>query len=152
LDITQKDIETSARINIVTATAFSQAAIKAFLAECVLFPPFSTFSGPFELTLSLLANSGKEEEKGGTIIMTGATSAWRGKEAFGAFAAGKHGLRALSQVSGYTFTLSWNVTLILVLLLSSRLLENTISKEFTSLSSFVLRSLRTNATQSPPPD
>lgn len=29
--------------------------------------------------------------------MTGATSAWRGKESFGAFAAGKHGLRALSQ-------------------------------------------------------
>ena len=33
----------------------------------------------------------------GTLIMTGATSAWRGKEGFGAFAAGKHGLRALSQ-------------------------------------------------------
>jgi len=29
--------------------------------------------------------------------MTAATSAWRGKEAFGAFAAGKHGLRAISQ-------------------------------------------------------
>ncbi|GAA5990707.1 hypothetical protein JCM5350_001855 [Sporobolomyces pararoseus] len=73
LDITQKDIETSARINIVTSTAFSQAAVKAFIAD------------------------GSEEEKGGTLIMTGATSAWRGSKHFGAFAAGKHGLRALSQ-------------------------------------------------------
>lgn len=29
--------------------------------------------------------------------MTGATSAWRGAHSFGAFAAGKHGLRAISQ-------------------------------------------------------
>ncbi|GAA5905793.1 uncharacterized protein JCM6883_002454 [Sporobolomyces salmoneus] len=73
LDITKEDIERSVRINIVAATAFSQSAVKAFLAE------------------------GSEEEKGGTLIMTGATSALRGKEGFGAFAAGKHGLRALSQ-------------------------------------------------------
>ncbi|GAA5936468.1 uncharacterized protein JCM15063_001895 [Sporobolomyces koalae] len=73
LDIKEKDIETSTRINIVSATSFAQAAIGAFLAE------------------------GTDEEQGGSIIMTGATSAWRGKEAFGAFAAGKHGLRALSQ-------------------------------------------------------
>ncbi|KAL8293770.1 hypothetical protein RQP46_000471 [Phenoliferia psychrophenolica] len=37
------------------------------------------------------------EEVGGTLIMTGATSAWRGQHSFGAFAAGKHGLRAISQ-------------------------------------------------------
>lgn len=74
LDITEHDISLSASTNIVAATAFSQAAVRAFTAE------------------------GGEEEKGGTLIMTGATSAWRGKEAFGAFAAGKHGLRALSQV------------------------------------------------------
>ncbi|GAA5848907.1 hypothetical protein JCM3766R1_000674 [Sporobolomyces carnicolor] len=73
LDITKKDIETSVRINIVSATAFSQAAVRAFIAH------------------------GSEDEKGGTLIMTGATSALRGKETFGAFAAGKHGLRALSQ-------------------------------------------------------
>ncbi|GAA6004151.1 uncharacterized protein JCM10292_007262 [Rhodotorula paludigena] len=73
LDITEHDISLSASTNIVAATAFSQAAVRVFTAE------------------------GSEEEKGGTLIMTGATSAWRGKEAFGAFAAGKHGLRALSQ-------------------------------------------------------
>ncbi|BGP48893.1 hypothetical protein JCM10450v2_004772 [Rhodotorula kratochvilovae] len=73
LDITERDIALSASTNIVAATAFSQAAVRAFTAD------------------------GNEEEKGGTLIMTGATSAWRGKEAFGAFAAGKHGLRALSQ-------------------------------------------------------
>ncbi|GAA6012897.1 hypothetical protein JCM11491_006217 [Sporobolomyces phaffii] len=73
LDITEDDIERSARINIVASTAFAQAATRAFLAE------------------------GRRGDKGGSIIMTGATSAWRGKESFGAFAAGKHGLRALSQ-------------------------------------------------------
>ncbi|GAA5848809.1 hypothetical protein JCM5353_004255 [Sporobolomyces roseus] len=73
LEIKKEDIERSVQINVVAATAFSQAATRAFLAE------------------------GREEEKGGSIIMTGATSALRGKEAFGVFAAGKHGLRALSQ-------------------------------------------------------
>jgi len=74
MNITQHNINLSVNTNIVAATAFSQAAVKAFTAP------------------------GNEEDKGGSLIMTGATSAWRGKEAFGAFAAGKHGLRALSQV------------------------------------------------------
>lgn len=74
MDITEHDISLSVTTNIVAATAFSQAAVKAFTA------------------------AGSEEEKGGSLIMTGATSAWRGSKAFGAFAAGKHGLRALSQV------------------------------------------------------
>lgn len=34
---------------------------------------------------------------GGTLIFTGATSATRGAENFATFAAGKHGVRALSQ-------------------------------------------------------
>ncbi|KAI5480550.1 hypothetical protein MNV49_000246 [Pseudohyphozyma bogoriensis] len=74
LDIKESDIKLSAQVNIVAATSFSQNAVKAFLAP---------------------ASSG--EEVGGTLIMTGATSAWRGAAGFGAFAAGKHGLRALSQ-------------------------------------------------------
>lgn len=73
LDISEKDITTSATINIISATAFSQAAVCAFTAP------------------------GTESEQGGTLIMTGATSATRGHMHFGAFAAGKHGLRALSQ-------------------------------------------------------
>lgn len=73
LDITEKDITASATINIISATAFSQAAVRAFTA------------------------SGTDADQGGTLIMTGATSATRGHTHFGAFAAGKHGLRALSQ-------------------------------------------------------
>ncbi|GAA6043608.1 hypothetical protein JCM8097_008285 [Rhodosporidiobolus ruineniae] len=74
LDISDKDIRLSTELNIVAATAFSQEAVRAFTAQ------------------------GKEDgDEGGTLIFTGATSAWRGKEGFGAFAAGKHGLRALSQ-------------------------------------------------------
>ncbi|GAA5872956.1 hypothetical protein JCM8547_003274 [Rhodosporidiobolus lusitaniae] len=69
LEITEQDIRTSTETNIVAATAFSQEAVRAFLAS----------------------------DEGGTIIYTGATSAWRGKEGFAAFAAGKHGLRALCQ-------------------------------------------------------
>ncbi|GAA6060056.1 hypothetical protein JCM10212_001053 [Sporobolomyces blumeae] len=73
LEITKADIERSTRINIISSTAFSQAAVRAFTAP------------------------GSDGDRGGTLIMTGATSALRGKEGFGAFAAGKHGLRALSQ-------------------------------------------------------
>lgn len=40
--------------------------------------------------------------------MTGATSALRGAHSFGAFAAGKHGLRALSQVRCRRFQIEWS--------------------------------------------
>ncbi|BGP16887.1 hypothetical protein JCM10213_007332 [Rhodosporidiobolus nylandii] len=73
LDIKDADIQRSTGINIVAATTFAQEAVRAFTAV------------------------GSEVEAGGTLIFTGATSAWRGKEGFGAFAAGKSGLRALSQ-------------------------------------------------------
>ncbi|BGP25261.1 short-chain dehydrogenase/reductase SDR [Rhodotorula toruloides] len=75
LDITEKDITASATINVISATAFSQAAVRAFTSP----------------------SPGSEADQGGTLIMTGATSATRGHLHFGAFAAGKHGLRALSQ-------------------------------------------------------
>lgn len=78
LDIKPTDIQRSVDINIVAATAFSQAAIRLFLA-----PPSPT-----------LADG---QKSGGTLIFTGATSATRGARDFGAFAAGKHGARALSQ-------------------------------------------------------
>ncbi|KAM0753249.1 short-chain dehydrogenase/reductase SDR [Meredithblackwellia eburnea MCA 4105] len=78
LDIKQSDIELSVQINMqanfVAATAFAQESVKQFVAP-----------------------ERDGETKGGTLIMTGATSAWRGSHSFGAFAAGKHGLRALSQ-------------------------------------------------------
>jgi len=74
MEIKEKDIKLSVQVNIVAATAFAQEAVAAFTAP---------------------AREGETE--GGTLIMTGATSAWRGSAGFGAFAAGKHGLRALSQ-------------------------------------------------------
>lgn len=76
LDIKPTDIQRSVDINIVAATIFSQNAIRRFIA-----PP----------------QAGAEEKVGGTLIFTGATSATRGAKNFGAFAAGKHGARALSQ-------------------------------------------------------
>lgn len=73
LDIKESDIQRSTAINIVAATAFSQCAVRAFIAPA------------------------SSEEIGGTLIFTGATSATRGAHSFGAFSAGKSGLRALSQ-------------------------------------------------------
>lgn len=144
LDITKKDIETSVRINIVSATAFSQAAVRAFIAQCVstilpLPSPQPLHQRRKQCSDLLPANSGSEDEKGGTLIMTGATSALRGKETFGAFAAGKHGLRALSQVRTCPPS---GALLALGVCHSddpcprySRSRESTTLKEFTSLSS-----------------
>ncbi|SCV70032.1 BQ2448_1426 [Microbotryum intermedium] len=77
LDIKESDIRASTQINIISATAFAQHAVRMFLE----------------------APSSKEKHDavGGTLIITGATSATRGALGFGAFAAGKSGLRALSQ-------------------------------------------------------
>ncbi|KAK4051455.1 hypothetical protein OIV83_002939 [Microbotryomycetes sp. JL201] len=72
MDIKEEQIQASVQINIVAATAFAQEAITAFTDQAV-------DNGP----------------KGGTLLVTGATSATRGASQFGAFAAGKHGLRAL---------------------------------------------------------
>ena len=62
----------------VASFAFSREAIKAML---------SPTPAPVPHTSRL----------GGTLIFTGATSAIRGAQNFAAFAAGKHGARALSQ-------------------------------------------------------
>jgi len=97
LDIKKEDIERSAQINIVAATAFSQAATRCFIAEFVSSLSLSSIPPSFLARTHAVVDRGREGEKGGSIIMTAATSAWRGKEAFGAFAAGKHGLRAISQ-------------------------------------------------------
>ena len=61
----------------VAAFAWSQEAIKAMLEPA---------TGRFP-----------DEMPGGTLLFTGATSSTRGASAFATFAAGKHGLRALSQ-------------------------------------------------------
>ena len=73
MDIKESDIQNSVNINIVAATAFAQCSVACFVA--------STPAG----------------QEGGTLIMTGATSATRGAHSFGAFSAGKSGARALSQ-------------------------------------------------------
>ena len=77
LDVTEADIKRSMQMNVIAAFAFAQESLRAFLA-----------SGA---------------EPGGTLLITGATSATRGASHFAAFAAGKHGLRAMSQAVAREF-------------------------------------------------
>ncbi|KAG8812900.1 hypothetical protein FRC17_001757 [Serendipita sp. 399] len=79
LDVKEEDIQMSVQINIVAAFAWSQEAIKAMLE-----PGRSQSTSP-------------GSQPGGTLLFTGATSSTRGAASFATFAAGKHGLRALSQ-------------------------------------------------------
>jgi len=74
LDITPEEVQSSVDTNIVAAFAFARESILAFKG----------------LQLN-------EAGKRGTLIFTGATAAWRGNKTTSAFAAGKFGLRALSQ-------------------------------------------------------
>ncbi|KAG5646948.1 hypothetical protein DXG03_001671 [Asterophora parasitica] len=75
LDVTQEDIRSSLDVNIEAAFAFSREAILTFKKNEILEPV------------------GKK----GTLIFTGATASIRGNITTSTFAAGKHGLRALSQ-------------------------------------------------------
>lgn len=76
LKLTPEEIQESVDTNIVTAFAFSKEVITAFKANAI------------------------DEEGGGkrgTLIFTGATASLRGNTTTSAFAAGKFGIRALSQ-------------------------------------------------------
>ncbi|KAH8928113.1 NAD(P)-binding protein [Atractiella rhizophila] len=75
MDITEADLKRSANMNMISAFAFSQNAIKYML----------------------LPSSDPANPPGGSLLITGATSAIRGSANFAAFAAGKHALRAMSQ-------------------------------------------------------
>jgi len=75
LDVTDEDVAQAVNINIRAAFAFARQSILAF--QQVKEPD---------------ANG-----KRGTLIFTGATASIRGNTMTSAFAAGKHGLRALSQ-------------------------------------------------------
>jgi len=77
LEITPEEVQESVNINIVAAFAFAREVITAFK----------------ELDVDAAAGKGKR----GTLIFTGATASLRGNVTTSAFAAGKHGLRALSQ-------------------------------------------------------
>jgi len=74
LQVTDAEVRESVNTNIVAAFSFSRAVIHAFKDQ-------------------------KLDDKGkrGTLIFTGATASLRGNVVTSAFAAGKHGLRALSQ-------------------------------------------------------
>ncbi|KAI0065117.1 NAD-P-binding protein [Artomyces pyxidatus] len=74
LDITEEEVDESLEINVKSAFAFSREAILSFK------------------DLSLNDNG-----KRGTLIFTGATASARGNTTTSVFAAGKFGLRALSQ-------------------------------------------------------
>ena len=75
LDITPEEVRESLQINIEAAFSFSRNAIKTFIDNKID-----------------LANGAR-----GTLIFTGATASLRGNVTTSAFAAGKFGLRALSQ-------------------------------------------------------
>ena len=77
LDVTEANLKRSMQMNVIAAFAFAQESLRAFLA-----------SGA---------------EPGGTLLITGATSATRGASHFATFAAGKHGLRAMSQAVAREF-------------------------------------------------
>lgn len=74
LNVTEQDIQTSLQVNVTAAFAFSRGAILAFKQ-----------------------NDLDENGSRGTLIFTGATAALRGNVTTSAFAAGKFGIRALSQ-------------------------------------------------------
>jgi NAD(P)-dependent dehydrogenase (short-subunit alcohol dehydrogenase family) len=82
----------------------------AFRSTCTLFYPFETvltllssvaaFVWSQEAIKAMLepaTGHSLDEMPGGTVLFTGATSSIRGASSFATFAAGKHGLRALSQ-------------------------------------------------------
>jgi len=73
-DLTEEDILLSSQTNVLAGFAFAQEAITAFR----------------EYEVNDLGYRG-------TLIFTSATAALRGNEKFAAFAAAKHGVRALSQ-------------------------------------------------------
>jgi len=74
LDVTEEDIKESVQVNIVAAFAFAKESILTFK----------------ELELNEIGARGN-------LIFTSATAAWRGNLTTSAFAAGKHGLKALAQ-------------------------------------------------------
>jgi len=75
LDLTPQEIQDSLQTNVASAFSFSRGAVQAFKENDIEQP------------------NGKR----GTLLFTGATASIRGNVATSAFAAGKHGLRALSQ-------------------------------------------------------
>ena len=82
LDITDDDLRNSLDVNVVAAFAFSREVITEF--QKLGFED---------------SNEGGQggSRKRGTLLFTGATASVRGNVTTGAFAAGKHGLRALAQ-------------------------------------------------------
>ncbi|KAI5117583.1 hypothetical protein M0805_004578 [Coniferiporia weirii] len=74
LEITDEEVGEAVDTNIRAAFAFSRSVITAFKENAL-----------------------DENGKRGTLIFTGATAAWRGNTTTSAFAAGKFGVRALSQ-------------------------------------------------------
>lgn len=69
LESSRSDLETSLNVSVLGAFSFAQSALSEFLSH----------------------------QKGGSLIFTGATASVRGSSNVGCFAAGKFGLRALSQ-------------------------------------------------------
>lgn len=80
LDMSSSDIQRSVQTNIVAASTFAQLAIRRLLTPLGAADP---------------ARAGTFHK--GSLIFTGGTAALTGHTNLGAHAAGKHGLRAISQ-------------------------------------------------------
>ncbi|KAH8919036.1 NAD-P-binding protein [Atractiella rhizophila] len=78
LDLKEQELQNSLHMNVVIGAAFAQESIKAFFEAPDVAP-------------------GDQLRSRGSLLITGATASIRGAAKFGAFAAGKVGLRALSQ-------------------------------------------------------
>ena len=74
LELTEAEVAESVETQVTAAFAFAREALLAFQAQAL-----------------------DARGKRGTLLLTGATASWRGNTTTAAFAAGKFGLRALSQ-------------------------------------------------------
>jgi len=83
LDITEDEVRESIDTNVVAAFAFARAALLEMTK--------------LELETAREGGVAGDARKRGTLIFTGATAAIRGNATTSAFAAGKFGVRALSQ-------------------------------------------------------
>ncbi|PWN27092.1 NAD(P)-binding protein [Jaminaea rosea] len=84
IEQTEQQVKDSLQASVVSAFAFLQATVREMIK-----PAADTSSG----------NQERKGPIGGNILVTGATSATRGREGFAAFSSGKTGLRRLCEVA-----------------------------------------------------
>jgi len=83
LEITPEEVQTVTDTNVVGAFSFAREVLQVFTTQ----EPEAATEGGFA----------GDKQKKGTLLFTGATASVRGNTTTSAFAAAKHGIRALSQ-------------------------------------------------------